>query len=90
MPTWNDIKNEMQQNTIKVLKEIKSEYLKINITDEMVHTKLFIKDGTIAVESSANFTITSLWHTTNSCTIHYKKEEVQERLDSFNSVWYTS
>ena len=88
--TWNDIENETQQSTIKLLKQIKNDHLKINITDNLVHSKIFIKDKKIAITGSANFTITSLWNTPNFCDIYYKKKEIQQRLDSFNSVWYNS
>ena len=87
--TWNDERNETQQNTIKLLKQIKSDNLEFNITENRVHSKIYIKDSKIAVISSANFTYQQLWVEHNTCDIYYKKKEVQECLNSFNSAWYT-
>ena len=88
--TWNDERNETQQNTIKLLKQIKSDNLEFNITENRVHSKIYIKDSKIAVISSANFTYQQLWVEHNTCDIYYKKKEVQECLNSFNSAWYTT
>lgn len=71
---------------LKFLEKNQNQNLKY-IAGDNIHFKTFIKDDTMAVDGSANFTVTGLFNQENNINVYYNKEQVKNKIDLFEKVW---
>jgi len=85
--TFDDSSNLQQQKSITLLKQVKNNYLKYRITKIQNHSKYFIKDGDMLIDSTANLTKTSLYIIKNKIKIIHDKEEILKNQKIFETDW---
>jgi superfamily I DNA/RNA helicase len=85
--THYEDKNLSNFETVQFLEKNKSHNLQFVATKELVHLKMFIKDETLAINGSANFTISGLWNQKNRITIFRESNTVKKEIEIFDNLW---
>lgn len=85
--THYEDKNLSNFEIVQFLEKNKSHNLQFVATEELVHLKMFIKDETLAINGSANFTISGLFNQKNRITIFRESNTVKNEIEIFDNIW---